>query len=142
MNDSESDTVCDSSPSESPVNSSVRKSKRVRSNVAFVTPDNEPEKDVSLRKMRKFGHPLRFPLAELMAVPAKFIELLSWKNFTTESLKSTQSTGFWKLLTNRLERLTSTGNPKQEYLEVLRSGSWPLSKSSEIDAHFRLMEMR
>ena len=71
MKDSDSDNVCDSSPSKSPVNSSVRKSRRVRSNVAFVKPDSDSEKDISPRKMRKLGRP------ELMAVPAKLIELLS-----------------------------------------------------------------
>ena len=140
MNESESDNLCDSSPSKSPVNTSLRKSKRVRSDVPFVTPDSDSEKDISPRKL---GRPLRFPTAELMAVPAKLIDLLSWKNFTTEFLKSIQSTGLWKLLIDRLERfIKSTEIPKQKYLELLKSESWPLSKSAQNEVYFRVMVIR
>ena len=140
MNESESDNLCDSSPSKSPVNTSLRKSKRVRSDVQFYTPDSDSEKDISPRKL---GRPLRFPTAELMAVPAKLIDLISWKNFTTEFLKSIQSTGLWKLLIDRLERfIKSTEIPKQKYLELLQSEPWPLSKSAQNEVYFRVMVIR
>ena len=73
MNESENDKLCDSSPSTSPVITSVRKPKRVRSDVLFVTLDRNSEKDISQRKL---GRPLSFFTCEVMAVPANLIDLL------------------------------------------------------------------